>query len=84
VPFDYKELTSTHEEDARASSVVFNEERWNNEKVKSFVLSLSKHERFNSELRIFPFTPFDKLMTGFDRLRANGKILNLRRVKLGF
>jgi hypothetical protein len=24
---------------------------------------------------IFPPTPFDKLMTGFDKLRANGKIL---------
>jgi len=45
------------------------------------VLSLSKHERLNFGAGIFPFTPFDKLMTGFDKLRANGKILNLMAVR---
>jgi len=30
--------------------------------------------QFVSNLRHFPFTPFDWLRTGFDKLRANGRL----------
>jgi len=57
-------------------------------RLRPFALSLSKRERLRTGLpnherigamtsRCLPFTPFDWLRTGFDGLRANGRLVLL-------
>ncbi len=44
--------------------------------TQPFVVSLSNHEPFKLQLfEFFRSPPFGKLRTGFDKLRANGKML---------